>query len=174
MIRKHSLLFVLLILLAACLFPAAAAAQQTYPAKGTLDDSENSLWIYYKGKTKQTVKRNAPMFEKLNDSSKYLLDYKKIKGVELYLFAEFKDNKLALLQILTPFPEYDKCSRDTKDTSRQFAEVAKTMMGVSFEKNQCSQSNASGTPYICLAEDYACVYQLCPGTSWSYTCSLTK
>ena len=148
-------------------------AQKTIPAKGSLESSEGGLWNYYKGKTKTTVKRNAPMFEKLNDST-YLLDYTKIKGVELFLSAEFKDNKLALLQISTAFPEYKTCGKDTKDLSRSFAEIGFALMGTQFDKKQCSQQKGSGTPYLCTVEDYACVYRLCPGKTWSIGCSLIK
>lgn len=154
--------------------PCTASAQQIFPAKGSLESSEDGLWNYYKGKTKQTVKRNAPMFEKISENNRYLLDYTKIKGVELYLSADFKDNKLALLQIMTPFPEYKTCSKETKDMSRSFAEVGYALMGVKFDaKKQCTAAKGSNSAYICTADDYACVYQLCPDKKiWSLACSV--
>ncbi|MBQ4514556.1 MAG: hypothetical protein II969_16305 [Anaerolineaceae bacterium] len=150
------------------------SAQRTVPAAVSLESSGDGLWNYYKGKTKQTVKRNAPMFEKINDNNRYLLDYTKIRGVELYLTADFKDNKLALLQISTPFPEYKTCNKETKDISREYAEIGFALMGVKFEKKQCSQSKTTGTPYVCTMEDYACVYRLCPGDMWFMACSVVK
>ena len=168
--RTIFLAFLLMIVL---LLPAAASAQKKAPAKGSLENSGEGLWPYYKGKTKTTVKRNAPMFEKLSDNN-YLLDYTKIRGVELFLSAEFKDNKLTSLQITTPFPEYQSCNKDTKDMSRSFAEIGYALMGTQFEKKQCSQQKGSGTPYLCTLEDYACVYRLCPGKTWSLACSIIK
>ena len=155
------------------LFLAPASAQKIMTAKGSLESSGEGLWNYYKGKTRTTVKRNAPMFEKLSDNN-YLLDYTKIKGVEIYLSAEFKDNKLALLQITTPFPEYKSCGKDTKDLSRSFADIGYALMGTQFDKKQCSQQKGTGTPYLCTADDYACVYRLCPGKSWMLACSIVK
>lgn len=154
-------------------FSFPTLAQNVYPAKGSLESSGDGLWNYYKGKTRTTVKRNAPMFEKLSDNN-YLLDYTKIKGVEIYLSAEFKDNKLALLQITTPFPEYKSCGKDTKDLSRSFADIGYALMGTQFDKKQCSQQKGTGTPYLCTADDYACVYRLCPGKSWMLACSIVK
>ncbi|MBQ6517110.1 MAG: hypothetical protein IJI14_00225 [Anaerolineaceae bacterium] len=154
---------------------AAVFAQQIFPAKGSLESSENSLWTYYKGKTKQTVKRNAPMFEKINENDRYLLDYTKIRGVELYLSADFKDNKLALLQIMTPFPDYKTCKKETKDLSRNFAEIGYALMGVEFDaKKQCTTVKGKESSYVCTADDYACVYQLCPGDMWALACSVVK
>ena len=155
------------------LLPTVVSAQMNIPAKGSLKSSGDGLWNYYKGKTKTTVKRNAPMFEKLSDNN-YLLDYAKIKGVEIYLSAEFKDNRLATLQITTPFPEYKSCSKDTKDISRGFSEVGYALMGIQFDKKQCSQQKGSGTPYLCTAEDFACVYRLCPGETWALGCSVIR
>lgn len=172
--RTRTLLisFVIVILI---LIPVTASAQQLYPASGSLKSSDDGLWNYYRGKTKQTVKRNAPMFEKVNDNNRYLLDYTKIKGVELYLSADFKDNKLALLQIMTPFPEYKSCNKETKDMARSFAEIGYALMGVQFDaKKQCSTVKGNGTSYVCTADDYACVYQLCPGDMWSLACSVVK
>ncbi len=171
--KTRSLLFILLICLVFSV-SESVSAQRTYPAAGSLESSGDGLWNYYRGKTKQTVKRNAPMFEKISDNNRYLLDYTKIKGVELFLSADFRDNKLALLQISTPFPDYKSCNKATKDISREFAEIGYALMGVKFDKKQCSQSKTSGTPYVCLIDDYACVYQLCPGDMWSLVCSVVK
>lgn len=170
--RIRFVVFSILLLFTA--LPSIVFAQQIFPAKGSLESSEEGLWYYYKGKTKQTVKRNAPMFEKISENNRYLLDYTKIKGVELYLSADFKDNKLALLQIMTPFPEYKTCSKETKDMSRSFAEVGYALMGVKFDaKNQCTAAKGSNSAYICTADDYACVYQLCPDKKiWSLACSV--
>lgn len=170
--NKFRTLFISFLLITILLIPVTAFSQQIFPAKGSLESSEDGLWTYYKGKTKQTVKRNAPMFEKISDNNRYLLDYTKIKGVELYLSADFKDNKLALLQIMTPFPEYKTCNKETKDMSRSFAEIGYALMGVRFDKKQCSTAKGSNSPYICTVDDYACVYQLCPGNSWAMACSV--
>lgn len=168
-------LFLISILIFIIALPGTASAQQIFPAKGSLESSEDGLWNYYKGKTKQTVKRNAPMFEKISENNRYLLDYTKIKGVELYLSADFKDNKLALLQITTPFPEYKTCNKETKDMTRSFAEIGYALMGVQFNtKNQCTTVKGSGSSYICTADGYACVYRLCPGDTWSLTCSVIE
>lgn len=162
-------LILLCILIAALLLPGAVSA------KGSLESSEGGLWTYYRGKTKQTVKRNAPMFEKVNDSGRYLLDYTNIRGVELYLAADFKDNKLALLQIMTPFPEYKSCNKETKDVSRSFAEIGYALMGVQFDaKKQCSTVKGKESSYVCTADDFACVYHLCPGEMWTMACSVIK
>lgn len=155
------------------LVPELASAQRICPAAGSLDSSENGLWNYYKGKGRTTVKRNAPLFERLKDSADYLLDYKKIRGVDLFLTARFKDNKLSVLQITTPFPEYDKCNKETKDLSRSFADVAYTLMGVKFDgKKECQQLKENGGSVVCTSEDTVCVYRLCPGESWALACSL--
>ena len=153
-----------------------ASAQKKDPSAGkSLKSSGGGLWNYYKGKTKQTVRRNAPMFEKISEDNRYLLDYTKIKGVELYLSADFKDNKLALLQIMTPFPEYKTCNKDTKDISRDFAKIGYALMGVQFDaKKQCSTVKEKGGIYVCTADDYACIYQLCPGEMWFLACSVIK
>ena len=103
-----------------------------------------------------------------------VIEYAKIKGVEIYLSAEFKDNRLATLQITTPFPEYKSCSKDTKDISRGFSEVGYALMGIQFDKKQCSQQKGSGTPYLCTAEDFVCVYRLCPGETWALGCSVIR
>lgn len=168
-------LFIIYFAAVFCLFLVSSPvfAQTIHPAKGSLESSGDGLWNYYKGKTKATVKRNAPMFEKL-DTDRYLLDYTKIKGVELYLSADFKENKLAALQITTPFPDYKACNKDTKDISRSFAEICYALLGVQFEKKQCSQQKGSGTPYLCSADDFACVYRLCPGETWAVVCSMTR
>ena len=163
----------LLVFCFALLLPTLVSAQNSYPAKGSIESSGDGLWNYYKGKTKSTVKKNAPMFEQL-DKDSYLLDYTEIKGVKLFLSADFKDNKLAMLQISTPFPEYKSCNKDTKDLSRSFAEIGYTLMGVTFDKKQCSQQKGSGTPYLCTADDFVCVYRLCPGDAWSLACTVTK
>ena len=170
--RIRFIVFSILLLFTA--LPSIASAQQTYPAKGSLESSGDGLWNYYRGKTKQTVKRNAPMFEKISENNRYLLDYTNIKGVELYLSADFRENKLVLLQILTPFPEYKTCNNETKDLSRSFAEIGYALMGEQFEKKQCTQSKDKGTPYFCSKEDYACVYELCPGNMWAMACSVIK
>lgn len=169
-------LIICLILCLILLAPEIASAQQVYPAAGSLTDSEGGLWNYYRGKTRSTVKRNAPMFERLPNSTSYLLDYQEIKGIELYLTCEFKNNKLSSLQLTMPFPEYDKCSKDTKDMSREFAKVGYAMMGVEFNsKNQCTQTKDASAQVVCAADDYACVYKLCPGASWTMICTeLTK
>ena len=171
--NKTRLMLFTVIIFTVLLFPAFASAQKYIPAKGSLESSEDGLWNYYKGKTRTTVKRNAPMFEKLSDNN-YLLDYTKIKGVELYLSAEFKDNKLVTLQITTPFPEYKSCGKDTKDMSRSFAEIGYALMGAKFDKKQCSQQKGTGTPYLCTLDDTACVYRLCPGRTWALACSIVR
>jgi len=171
--RRTRIIFPIIIFSIVLFFASVVSAQKTYTAKGSIESSGDGLWDYYKGKTKTTVKRNAPMFEKIDENT-YLLDYTKIKGVELYLSAEFKDNKLVMLQITTPFPEYKSCGKDTKDLSRSFAEIGYSLMGLQFEKKQCSQQKGSGTPYLCSAEDSACVYRLCPGKTWALACSQVK
>ncbi len=165
-------LIVCLILLA----PELASAQQIHPAAGSLDSFEDGLWNYYKGKTRTAVKRSAPMFERLPNSTSYLLDYQEIKGAELYLTADFKNNKLSTLQITMPFPEYDKCGKDIKDASRELAKAGYAMMGVEFNaKSQCTQAKDSSAQVVCTAEDYACAYKLCPGTTWAIVCTeITK
>ena len=65
--KTRFLLFFLLICLVFSVF-GSISAQQTYPAAGSLESSGDGLWNYYRGKTKQTVKRNAPMFEKISDN----------------------------------------------------------------------------------------------------------
>ena len=171
--NKFRIIIISLLFISILLIPVTVSAQQVFPAKGSLESSEDGLWNYYKGKTKQTVKRNAPMFEKISENNRYLLDYTKIKGVELYLSADFKDNKLALLQIMTPFPEYKTCNKETKDMSRSFAEVGYALMGVKFDaKKQCTTTKGSASAYLCTAEDYACVYQLCPDKIWALACSV--
>ena len=85
--NKFRIIIISLFFITMLLIPITASAQQIFPAKGSLESSEDGLWNYYKGKTKQTVKRNAPMFEKISENNRYLLDYTKIKGVELYLSA---------------------------------------------------------------------------------------
>lgn len=163
----------LLCILIALLFalPEIVSAQRIIPAAGSLDSVEDGLWIYYRGKSKSTVKRNAPLFEKISGSNSYLLDYRKIKGVELYLTAEFTNSKLVLLQILTPFPEYDSCKKDTKDMAKSFAEVGFALMGVDFKSKQCKQSKDNGGTMVCTAEDFVCVYRLCPEQNWALACS---
>ena len=171
--NKFRIIVISVLFISILLISVTVSAQQVFPARGSLESSEDGLWNYYKGKTKQTVKRNAPMFEKISENNRYLLDYTKIKGVELYLSADFKDNKLALLQIMTPFPEYKTCSKETKDMSRSFAEIGYALMGAKFDaKKQCTTAKGSGSPYICTADDYACVYQLCPDKIWSLACSV--
>ena len=153
----------------------AASGQQVYPAAGSLDSSEGGLWNYYKGKSRTTVKRNAPEFEKINDSGDYLLDYKKIKGVELFLTGKFSGSKLSVLQIITPFPEYEKCNKETKDLSKSFAEIGYALMGVQFDaKKQCTQMKENGGSMVCTAGDTVCVYRLCPDTSWALACSVSE
>ena len=171
--KKSRILLLFLVIVCLSAIFADVPAQNIYPAKGSLESAGDGLWNYYRGKTKTTVRRNAPMFEKLNESS-YLLDYTKKKGVELYLSGEFRDNKLVMLQITTPFPEYKACDKNTKDISRSFAEIAYALMGVQFDKKQCSQQKGSGTPYLCTLEDYGCVYKLCPGKTWSLACSIVN
>ena len=169
-------LFVFLLLTALIIMqPTAASAQQTYPAAGSLDSIEDGLWNYYKGMGRTTVKRNAPLYEKLNDNGDYLLDYRKIRGVELYLSARFKNNKVNVLQITTAFPEYEKCNKETKDLAKSFAEVAKKLMGTEFKTTkECRQAPENGGTMICTAEDYACVYRLCPGETWAYACTVRE
>lgn len=170
---KKILFFAILVIL--LLIPEIASAQQVYPANGSLESSGDGLWNYYRGKTKTTVKRNAPKFERVGTTSSYLLDYTEIQGVELYLFGEFSGTRLAQLQIITPFPEYTSCKKDTKDTSRSFAEVGAALMGVSFTSKQCTTSSENGGTVVCKGEDFACVYRLCPEENWVYACSvLTK
>ena len=66
----------------------------------------------------------------------------------------------------------EDCSKETKDMSRSFAEIGYALMGVKFDaKKQCTTAKGSGSPYICTADDYACVYHLCPGEIWSLACS---
>ena len=160
-----------IILAVILILPQAAGAQRIIPADGSLDSAGDGLWNYYRGKSRTVVKRQAPLYEKIGDSKDYLLDYKKIRGVELYLTAEFKNNKLAKLQILTPFPEYDACNKDTKAMAKSFAEVGFALMGVSFKSSQCKQSNLNGGTMVCTAEDHACVYRLCPEKNWALACS---
>lgn len=166
---KTLLICIFIIMLSA--LPEAVSTQRIIPAAGSLGSVEDGLWNYYRGKSRSTVKRNAPLFEKIGSSSSYLLDYKKIKGVDLYLAAEFKNNKLALLQILTPFPEYDTCKKDTKDMAKSFAEIGFALMGVEFKSKQCIQSKDNGGTMVCTAEDFVCVYRLCPGENWALACS---
>ena len=151
--------------------PEIVSAQRIIPAAGSLDSAEDGLWNYYRGKSRSTVKRNAPMYERIGSSNSWLLDYKKIKGVELYLTAEFRNNRLALLQILTPFPEYDACKKDTKDMAKSFAEVGFALMGVEFKSKQCTQSKDNGGTMVCTADDFVCVYRLCPEQNWALACS---
>lgn len=166
--------FCCIIIVAALLLTEFASAQQIFPASGSLESYGDGLWNYYRGKTKTTVKRNAPMFEKISGNNRYLLDYTNIKGVDLYLSADFEGNKLALLQILTPFPEYKSCSKSTKDISRSFAEVGSALMGVQFdEKKQCTTAAENDGTVVCRGDDYICVYRLCPETMWAYACSVT-
>ncbi len=164
-------LFSCLILIIIFALPEIVSAQRMVPAAGSLDSAEDGLWNYYRGKSRTTVKRNAPMFEKIGSSKAFLLDYKKIRGVELYLTGEFRNNKLAQLQILTPFPDYDSCSKETKDIAKNFAEVGFALMGVIFSSKQCSQSKENGGTMVCKADDFACVYRLCPEQSWALACS---
>ena len=144
-------------------------------AEGSLESSEGGLWNYYKDKPRTTVRRNAPMFERINNSTSYLLDYTEIKGVELYLIGQFKNNRLSMLQISTPFPEYKACNKETKDLSKSFASITYVMMGVEFNaKKDCTQVKDAGSSMVCTAEDYACVYQLCPDETWSLACSILE
>ena len=166
---KTLLLFIFITLLFAV--PEAVSAQRIIPAAGSLDSAEDGLWNYYRGKSRATVKRYAPMYERIGSSNSWLLDYKKIRGVDLYLTAEFKNNKLALLQILTPFPEYNACNKDTKDMAKSFAEVGFALMGVEFKSKQCTQSKENGGTMVCTAEDFVCVYRLCPEQNWALACS---
>ncbi len=173
----HRLRFLIFTVFAALAFlrPGIVSAQQVRPAAGSLNSIEDGLWNYYKGMGRATVKRNAPVFEKLNDSGDYLLDYTKIKGVELLLTAKFKNNRLNVLQITTAFPEYEKCGRETKDTSRGFADIAYKLMGISFKPaKQCRQIQENGGTVVCTADDYACAYRLCPGETWALACTVTK
>ena len=160
-----------IILILILVLPQIASAQRVIPAAGSLDAAEDGLWNFYRGKSRTTVKRTAPMYEKISDSKAYLLDYKKIKGVELFLTGEFRNNKLAQLQILTPFPEYDACGKDTKDTAKSFAEVGFALMGVEFKTRQCKQSKENSGMMVCTADDFACVYTLCPEKNWALACS---
>ena len=166
---KTLLLCIFIIMLFAV--PETVSAQRIFPAAGSLDSVEDGLWNYYRGKSRATVKRNAPLFEKIGSSNSYLLDYRKIKGVELYLTAEFKNSKLALLQILTPFPEYDVCNKATKDMAKSFAEIGFALMGVEFKSKQCTQSKDNGGMMVCSADDFVCVYRLCPDQNWALACS---
>lgn len=171
--NKPGYLVVLFLLVLLMIAADIAAAQQTYPAAGSLESAGEGLWNYYRGKTKATVRKNAPMFERLNNSNSYLLDYTSIKGVDLYLSADFQGNKLVLLQILTPFPEFKSCNKDAKDTSRSFAEVGAALMGVQFDsKKQCTTLKENGGTVVCTGEDFACVYRLCPDENWAYACSV--
>ncbi len=152
-----------------------AAAQQNRPAAGSLDSYGDGLWNYYKGMSRTAVKRNAPLYEKLNSSGDYLLDYKKIRGVELFLTAKFKNNKLNVLQITTPFPEYEKCNKETKDISKSFAQVGYRLMGIEFKTSKdCKQVQENGGTMVCTADGYACVYRLCPGETWALACTVTE
>ena len=172
-VKRTGMLLICLLFAVLMLLPMAASAQQVFPSKGSLDSAEDGLWNYYKGKSRTTVKRNAPRYERLKDSSDYLLDYKKIKGVEIFLTGRFKDNKLSVLQITTPFPEYEKCNKETKDLSRGFADVAYAMMGVKFNaKKECQQLKENGGSVVCTSEDTVCVYRLCPEKSWALACSV--
>ena len=144
-------------------------------AEGSLESSGNGLWNYYRDKPRTSVRRNAPMFERLKDSTSYLLDYTEIKGVELYLTGQFSNNRLSSLQIITPFPEYKSCNKDTKDTSKSFAAIAYVLMGVEFDaKKQCTQTKDNGGTMICTAEDFVCAYRLCPDANWSLACSVLE
>ena len=173
----NRLRLMLLLILAGLTFLifGTVSAQQIRPAAGSLDSSEDGLWNYYKGMSRTAVKRNAPLYEKLNDSGDYLLDYKKIRGVELFLTAKFKNNRLNVLQITTPFPEYEKCSKETKDLSKSFAQVAYRLMGIEFRTSkQCRQVPENGGAMVCTADDHACVYRLCPGETWALACTVTE
>ena len=157
------------------LIAAVLLLPQLASAQGRLDSYGDGLWNYYQGKSRTTVRRNAPMFEKINDSGDILLDHKKIKGVDLFLTGKFTNNKLSVLQITTPFPEYDKCNKETKDLSRGFAEVGYALMGVKFDaKKQCRQLKENGGSSVCTTDDMICVYRLCPGQSWALACSVTE
>lgn len=169
--KRPGVYFYALIVIILFALPLPVCAQRIIPAAGSLDSVEDGLWNYYRGKSRTMVKRSAPLYEKIGDSKDYLLDYKKIKGVELYLTAEFKNNKVAKLQILTPFPEYDSCSKDTKNTAKSFAEVGFALMGVEFKSKQCTQSNANGGTMVCTGDGFACVYRLCPDKTWALACS---
>ena len=147
------------------------AFAQIVLAEGSLESAEGGLWKYYSGMSRQTVRKNAPMYEKLSNSSAYLLDYTEIKGVELFLTGEFKNNKLSVLQIMTAFPEYEKCNKDTKEVSKSFAEVGFALMGVEFKTKQCKQSADNGGTMVCTADDFVCAYRLCPESSWALACS---
>ena len=111
--RRTRIIFPIIIFSIVLFFASVVSAQKTYTAKGSIESSGDGLWNYYKGKTKTTVKRNAPMFEKIDENT-YLLDYTKIKGVELYLSAEFKDNKLVMLQSRRPFRNINHAARTQK------------------------------------------------------------
>ena len=172
-VKRAGMLLICLFFAVLILVPAAASAQRIIPAAGSLDSSGDGLWNYYKGKSRTTVKRNAPRYERINDTSDYLLDYTKIKGVELFLTGRFTNNKLSVLQITTPFPEYDKCNKETKDLSRAFADVAYAMMGVKFNaRKECQQMKENGGSVVCTSEDTVCVYRLCPEKSWALACSV--
>ena len=69
--------------------PEIVSAQRIIPAAGSLDSAENGLWNYYRGKSRSTVKRNAPMYERIGSSKSWLLDDTKIRGVDLYLPAGY-------------------------------------------------------------------------------------
>ncbi len=161
--------FVLTVLLTLSI--EVVSAQKAGSASGSLDYIGDGLWDYYRGMSRPDVKRDAPVYEKLDDNGNYLLDYKKIKGVDLLLTAKFKNNILNVLQITTTFPAYDKCRRETKELSQSFAEIGYQLMGVNFDTDkQCKLMVENGGTMVCTTVNYACVYRLCPGKTWALAC----
>ncbi len=154
--------FVCVVLVIFCVFPQIASAA------GSLDSFGSGLWSYYQGRSRTWVKSHAPEFEEIN-SKKYLLDETEFDEVELYLVGDFEGDKLVLLQILTPYPDYTRCNDDGKDITYSFAVVGSVMMGIDFEiEDECVLDDGT---FICVQGKNFCTFELCPKEMGYYACT---
>ncbi len=154
--------FACVVLVIFCMIPQIASAA------GSLDSFGTGLWSYYQGKSMSWVRSHAPKFEKIS-SERYLLDEAEFDEVELYLLGDFQDDKLVILQIMTPYPDYIRCNDDVKDITYSFAVIGSVMMGLDFEiEDECTLDDGT---FMCVQGKNFCMFDLCPKEMGSYACS---
>ena len=143
---------------------------QIASAAGTLKSYGSGLWDYYGGKSRSWVKSHAPEFVKIT-SERYLLDEAVLSDVELYLLGDFQNDKLVVLQIMTPYPDYTRCSDDIKELSYTFAAVGSEIMGIDFTvRSDCMIDDGTA---MCMNGKKFCVFDLCPEEMGAYACTTT-
>ena len=155
--------------LLAFLFLAAAGSAA---AAGSLKFHGSGLWDYYNGKSVSYVKSHAPTFEKIS-ANRYLLDHEVIGDVELYLTGEFKNDRLVILQIVTPYPDYRFCNESVRNFSYTFATVSGTLMGFDFDiRKECTQEDDGHI--TCKHRGDFCMFDPCAKEMGYYACSSLK